>query len=333
MYNSNIPREASPHITVNKTPIGPKKSIFRMRSRAFLLLLIFLFAIGALLFAGIQLWRILDSIKIQQMTQQTALEKLQGQVRQLMDQMRSQNKNFDTLSSQVNFSKNDWVYSSAFYLIQQAIFQLSLNNNVPAQLLLENAEKVLHNTSSPELQGIKVQLSQVIETLNRTKKVDQTTLIGHIDQLKSQVNILPLAFAPSAPKTSTSNASTGWNQIKQLIVIRRHNQPTEPLMEASQTVFLRQNVTLLLERANLAILYRDASLYQSTLQKVKQWVERFFDVRDKHTQNFLQTLDALINVNIMPAPPQTLENLTSLLTKLEFLGKTDLKVENKESVQ
>lgn len=327
--NSNLSEGALPKITVNKTPSGPKKCVFRARFRCFVLLLIFLFMGGALLFGGRYVWRTLDLMKLRQESQQIDLKKLQGQVAQLMDETGTQKKNFETLSGQLNFSKSEWVYSSAFYLVQQAIFQLRLNNNATAQLLLENAEKMLSNISSSEVRDIKVQLSQVIEVLKVTKKVDQTTLIAQIDQLKSQVDALPLVvLGPVVSKSSAESSSHKvWEQIKELVVIRHHDKSIEPLMEPSQALYLKQNLNLLLERASLAILYRDASLYQNTLQKAKQWVERFFDRREKRTKDFVQTLDALMKVNIMPVAPQVSGTLAGILTKLEFLGQANLRVE------
>ena len=162
--------------------------------------------------------------------------------------------------------------------------------------------------------------------LKATKTVNRDELISQLDALKHQVEKLPLNLpeVSKAAAIETKNDQSGfwqpvkesWGQIKQLMIIRHHDKPVEPLVTPLQDVYLKQNLQLQLEEASLAVLYRDPDLYRSSLQKINAWVKQFFNPRDKATQTFLETIHQLSQVNIETASPNVFGKLNEVLREL-----------------
>lgn len=257
---------------------------------------------------------------------EASLKKLHQQLPEVQYEVRSQQESLNEWLKQTKASKRNWVAREASYLVKQAIYQLKLDNLNSATELLSDAVNTLNTASFAEAGGIKNQLGEVVRVLKATKTVNRDELISQLDALKHQVEKLPLNLpeVSKAAAIETKNDQSGfwqpvkesWGQIKQLMIIRHHDKPVEPLVTPLQDVYLKQNLQLQLEEASLAVLYRDPDLYRSSLQKINAWVKQFFNPRDKATQTFLETIHQLSQVNIETASPNVFGKLNEVLREL-----------------
>ncbi len=66
-----------------------------------------------------------------------------------------------------------------------------------------------------------------------------------------------------------------WGGLKNLFVIRHINNDASPLLEPNQIFFLKENLQLKLTQAQWALLNRDASFYQNSLNSAIQWLSNY----------------------------------------------------------
>ncbi len=60
-------------------------------------------------------------------------------------------------------------------------------------------------------------------------------------------------------------------------MIRRRDVPMHALMDPQWEGLVRQNLRMLLEQAQVALLSGNQTLYQESLQRSQHWVAQFFD--------------------------------------------------------
>ncbi|MCP1366791.1 uroporphyrinogen-III C-methyltransferase, partial [Halomonas sp. BBD48] len=103
-----------------------------------------------------------------------------------------------------------------------------------------------------------------------------------------------------------------WQEIKELVVVRRHDQALEALMTPEQESYLRQNVRLQLEQAQLALLQANPELYRASLEKAITLIEGYYDTDSDGVQQVLDTLRSLMDKTIRPELPDISESLQAL---------------------
>jgi uroporphyrin-3 C-methyltransferase len=150
-----------------------------------------------------------------------------------------------------------------------------------------------------------------------------------LSTLASDVEKLPLIFKErvdlalgdkqkSKPESWRELPEAIWEEIKGLVVVRRHQQPTEPLLPPAEAWFLQQNLRLKLEEAQLALLRRETSLFRSKLEEARVWIVTFFDNDSPAVNNATSTLKSLAQVELkinIPDVSGSLRELRRLLTQ------------------
>ncbi|MEC9483212.1 MAG: uroporphyrinogen-III C-methyltransferase, partial [Halomonas sp.] len=159
--------------------------------------------------------------------------------------------------------------------------------------------------------------------LKAVPSVDRTGLYLTLMAQQMQVAQLPLKQdieELAAEGGDMSDVSGGWEEqlsrfwqeIKELIVVRRHDQALEALMTPEQESYLRQNVRLQLEQAQLAVLQANPELYRASLEKAITLLEGYYDVEREDVQNLIATLRSLLDRTIRPELPDISASLQSL---------------------
>ena len=82
-------------------------------------------------------------------------------------------------------------------------------------------------------------------------------------------------------------------KVASLVQIRRRDEPYEPLLAPQFEAALRQQLLLLVEQAQLALMAGNQRLYTDSLRQAAQWTERYFSVDQAVTQAVVAQLEAL----------------------------------------
>jgi len=210
------------------------------------------------------------------------------------------------------------VATEAEYLMRIAMHRLQLEHDIAsATAALEEADQRLQQIDDPILFETRRQLINEITALKLIPHADITGASATLRNLENQIDQLVLPAAKHASPDTAQSArdesfwNTAWRELKSLIVVRRTDQTTPPLAQPEQHFFLRHNLRLTLETAQLALLRHDNLGFHSNISIARNWLIRYFE-QNTTTQLAQESLAKLENINLAPTLPDTTGSLKSL---------------------
>lgn len=268
---------------------------------------------------------------------QEALREAQTRISQLegrLAESQSQQLALEALYQDLSRNRDEWQLAEIEQVLAIASQQLQLAGNVRAALLaLQLAEARLARADRPQFVPVRRALARDIERLRATPAVDLPAMSVRLDALVAAVDSLPLAFderiEPIAVKEAAPGAQGGalarlgaeiWNELKQLVVIRRVGGAEPPLLPPSQAYFLRENLRLRLLNARLSLLARDEAGYREDLRASQAWIQRYFDARARQSADALAQIKQLSATSIsfeMPTISDSLEAVRGFKSRRE----------------
>jgi uroporphyrin-3 C-methyltransferase len=157
-----------------------------------------------------------------------------------------------------------------------------------------------------------------------------------LDALIASVDSMPLAFderteraeraaakdaAAAAQSSALARLSAEiWNELKQLVVVRKMTGNEPPLLLPSQAYFLRENLRLRLLNARLSLLARDEAGYREDLRASQAWIQRYYDARSRQCVDALAQIKQLSATSIsfeMPTISDSLEAVRGFKSRRE----------------
>jgi uroporphyrin-3 C-methyltransferase len=97
-----------------------------------------------------------------------------------------------------------------------------------------------------------------------------------------------------------------------MIRIQRFDRDEPALLAPGQSFFLRENLKFRLLNARLALLARDQWSFRNEIRQILNWVDRYFDEREKSVQDVRFTLRQLSAAEINIELPNLNESLSAL---------------------
>src|SRR5437762_6070841 len=260
---------------------------------------------------------------------QEALRDSQGRIASLearLAESQSQQLALEALYQDLWRNRDEWQLAEIEQVLAIASQQLQLARNVRAALLaLQLAEARLSRTDRPQFAPIRRALARDIERLRTAPAVDFAAVTGRIDNLIGGIDSLPLAFEERTerqpPPKEPAGAERGflarlagevWNELSQLVVVRKMGAAEPPLLPPSQAYFVRENLRLRLLNARASLLARDGAGYREDLRASAAWVQRYFDPRSKYTADAATQLKSLAGVSISFEMPTISESLDAV---------------------
>jgi uroporphyrin-3 C-methyltransferase len=118
--------------------------------------------------------------------------------------------------------------------------------------------------------------------------------------------------APAAPAEESPIGSRIGDRLLSLVRIRRHEPGLKPLLDPEEAGYLEMSLELALERAQLALLRDDPTLYSSSLASASRRIEEHLDTTSDAVHAFLTELDALHDLDLGAALPDVSGSLRLL---------------------
>lgn len=265
---------------------------------------------------------------LQQGQQKLAAQTTQGarSVQQFADRLAAMQASQKELASYVEVIRQkdkhlrkDWLVMEAEYLIQLANHRLLFERDINTAIVaLQSADVRIKEAGDPALLNVRKAIANSIQSL---KQVDQADLAGlslTLSAINQDLAALPLNTPDPISKAQTAKTELSeskqvsswselpaaiWRDLKNLIVIRDHNEPVAPLLSPEQRFFLVENLRLQLEQARLAMLAGQADVYEERIQTAIQWIEKHFDKEAALTHSTLDTLQQMSKAAIAPPLP------------------------------
>ena len=236
---------------------------------------------------------------------------------------------------------NDWLFSEADFLLNNALRKLVLDNDVDTGVsLLKLADETLAKVNNSEAMAIRSAINQDLKQLLSVESIDQNAVMQRLSQLANAVDELPVLNVnfgdePNSDKLSDSLADWQSNAEKSAISFLNHFIRITPkqgadrkeLLAPNQDIYLRENIRLRLQLAIMAVPRQQNDLYKQSLEAVATWVRSYFDTSTEVTQSFLKSLDELAELSVYVDVPSQLQSL-NLLDK--YLNRTPADVQKIE---
>ncbi|GAA0789903.1 uroporphyrinogen-III C-methyltransferase [Marinobacterium sediminicola] len=254
-------------------------------------------------------------------------------------------RSIQQVTADAEVSRKDWLLAEVEYLLRLANQRVLMEQTASGALtLLKSADDSLRETDDVTLYDVRKALAEDIAALEAVPRLDTEGVFLKLAALNRQVDELrvtpitdkrklPALLEEITPESVEQSWGDGlkasWNKamdkFETLIVIQHHDEPVKPLMSPEQTFFLQQNLHLMLEQAQMALLQRKQQAYDASLTKAHDWISTHFDAKNATTQAMLRGLEELKAVNIAPELPDISGSLTSLKTYLRQMQ--DLRAE------
>ncbi|MGO1871796.1 MULTISPECIES: uroporphyrinogen-III C-methyltransferase [Halomonas] len=250
-------------------------------------------------------------------------EALQGTLSELRDEFGSYRSEvdetlgqvLDQLSQEQDTDERDWLHAEAAYLLRLANQRLQLEGDVNgAAALLRTADARLVDAENPALTPVRREIANELAALDGVPQVDRTGLYLALNAQQEQVANLRLSqeIEERAVTSGIEQPPTGTFQrqlarfgqeLKDLVVIRHHDEALEALVTPEQESYLRQSLRLILEQSQLALLKEEQDLYQASLDKALGLLNDYYDTDREETQNVIARLQELQQTEIKPELP------------------------------
>lgn len=250
-----------------------------------------------------------------------------------LTEAQGQQSALESLYQELARNRDDWLLADVEQSISLAAQQLQLAGNVQAaQLALQAADARLTRAERPQFISLRKSLGRDLDRLKALPYVDLPGMSLRLESVVAAVDSLPLAAderPKAAPAKAPAEAATAaaaaeplnlwqrfgvdlWAELRGLIRIQRFDRPEPALLAPEQSFFLRENLKLRLLNARLALLSHDQWTFRNELKLAQQWLERYFDPREKAVQAALVALRQLSATEIVVDLPNLNETLTAL---------------------
>lgn len=308
--NNDQTLEVEPSKTNNKTEKASQSSISAIVWFLLVVLMLISLGFGWLLFQQYKLNQDVEqrlvSVNVsaeQEQLQASRIAELESELAnkaQAFEQGQSMlQQQLDILSDNQTLTSGDveqlWVMSEIKYLLNLANHRVLLAQDLSgAQTALAMADDLLKNLHDHRLHPLRDLIAQEQLALASVVLPDTQGLALKLDSALNQVNSLQvLMAAPVEAETEVERsvlnandwrdiASSAWQQVKSLVVIRHQQDGSAAVLVPEQRYFLYQNLMLKLETARFALLRGDNDTYQASLASAIEWLDSYFvgDKRD-----------------------------------------------------
>ena len=271
-----------------------------------------------------------------------------GALENRQSETQSQQLALEQLYNDLSKNRDEWALTEIEQVLSTASQQLQLAGNVPGALIaLQNADRSLSRSDKPQFITIRRAIGRDMEKLKALPSVDSTGVALRLDAVIGQIDALPMLadekpalpaapqktvkpvqvrnaagqlVGPPAPEPLLQQVRSGWNtwssdmwnDVSQLIRIRRVDTPEALMLSPTQSYFLRENVKLRLLNARMALLSRNETAFRNDLIAAQDALAKYFDTRARATQTAQGLLRQVQASNLAIEMPTLSDSLTAV---------------------
>jgi len=251
---------------------------------------------------------------------------LNAEVNSINQQQMGLKGSVDKINSNLEKGVNVYVLDEVAQLLKLANNSVFFANNVDSAInALRLADNQLKGLDDPRYTVVRSKINDEIASLKSIQQVDVASLSAQLMSMSRNIPSLPLANEPVAEEVKfvdektelkgwRAELSTLWAEIKNSIQVQRVDQPPKPLLVPQQRYFLNQNLQLTLNKAELALLQQQQSVFVSSIDTASLWLTDYFDTKDKRVSDVLRQLEQVKQTNIKLKLPSITGSYDALQT-------------------
>lgn len=221
-----------------------------------------------------------------------------------------------------------WLVEEAAYLLRIAAHRVELARDPQtARSALEAADMRLRETGDSAFVPVRQSIADQLRALDAVEQPDLTGVSVKLASLATSVDELPLrgGFSRPAPGQTIEPAdrrpvdlttADGWRDlagqlwadVRGLVTFRRDGAAgQQPLLPPEQQYFLRQNLRLQLEQAQLALLRGEPAVFEQSLERAGAWAQEYFVEDSAAVASLLEEVQALAGQPVRAELPDVSE--------------------------
>ena len=214
----------------------------------------------------------------------------------------------------------EYLLAEVEYLLRIAIQRIQAGRDAATGLsLMLSADQTLSAADDAELFPIRRALATDIAALRALPAIDRDGLYLELAAAADRIDRLsmsPVELA-QAPAGKVAEDDQGLMQtLSSFVTVRQRANPIDPLPTPTEAVYARQNLRLMLEQAQLALLDENSVTWQSTLERAQAWANRYF-LDEAEQQSLMTTLARLQGLPVA----QDIPRVGAALAELKALQK------------
>jgi len=275
----------------------------------------------------------------------------------LNEAMKVQNERLDNTAKEVKGSikkihrqlgktRGDLLVSDAEYLLGVANRRLHLIGDVATTLAaLQAADQRLRESGDTAAFKIRKQIAKEISTVKEIKTADIVGVYSSLEALEEQVEQLNLLL-PYSGKTQNKKAietekegsdvndalDEALIEIEGILTIRRLDTPVNAIVTPEQKIFIKERLSSKLMVVKMALLERDDSLYQLSLDDTLQWLNANF-TNDRVRLRFRHELERLKAIQLRSNLPDISLSFKMLKDIVKLRLETDKAFQDEDNAQ
>ena len=201
-----------------------------------------------------------------------------------------------SIRARMGASAQDWVYAEVEYLIRMADQRVLMEGDAgAARKMLEAADKIIRQSEGLTAHGLRQALAKDIVALRGVATPDTQGIYLELSALAGQVKnlhqdmpkfeplIAALPIAAEQPTLTTKMLAVMNNagaRLASLVDFRRDGIEVQPILPPREVYYLRQNLVLKIQLAQLALLDGNEATYGQALTEAAAWVANSFGDQD-----------------------------------------------------
>ncbi|MDF3030585.1 MAG: hypothetical protein K0R03_1143 [Moraxellaceae bacterium] len=312
-------------------------AVVAVRSRPYLAYVLGFLALGL----GLYVWQMAtdDARTLREeheklVSLETRMGEMRRQQQRLIDDLTLKGRQLDEITARLGRlddtlnadQRRAWLVSEADHYLRMAQQHLLLTRDIAgARTLLEVADKLLAAHGDNRLLPLRQALARDRLALNTALGVDVpgTYLrIGALGERISQAQLPALSgdraqrrgevVAPQAGEPQDA-LEAGWAKLRRLVVVRRYDEPIQPLLSDADRALVRENLRLDLAQAQLALMRGEPRIYKGSLAAARNRLARYYaQLPQAELSGLMRELETLAAIDIRPALPDLADSIRAL---------------------
>ena len=269
------------------------------------------------------------SVREQQARQQARLTEQEARIteqqRRLTEQQArsaEQQRRLGELSAE---DQRAWQLAETRYLLRLANQRLIMAGDTQsAEALLRSADNTLRELDDTDLHALRAAVAADLAAVRAIPQLDIQGLYLRVEALMREADALVLFELPERAVATEPPRAEDWQarlaqgyaaavaKLSEYIVVSRRDVPIEALMDPQYEGLVRQNLRMLLEQAQAAMLSGNAVLYRKSLERAEGWVTQFFKEDERSAQAMAEELRRLRDERVAVSRPDLGASLAAL---------------------
>jgi len=227
--------------------------------------------------------------------------------------------------------RGSWLLAEAQYLLRLANQRMIMaGDTVAAQALLSSADRVLRELDDVGLHAVRGAVATDLAAVRAVPTIDVEGIYLRLAALVEQAGKLvifqlperelqprPDAAAPDWQARLQQGYEDALTKLSDYVIIRRRDVPVQALIDPQWEGLVRQNLRMLLEQAQVALLSGNQSLYSESLQRAQHWVGEFFESDEAAARAMAREITQLTDSIIAVTMPDISMSLRALDDAME----------------